>query len=430
MKIEINREYCIIPFRYDRAQFVSRGIWAEHSPSLDRDALYDFVDMGKQSMRIYGLDFNRCDRFSKFCQKKSVVALDGGDVYFRIVNDKANSWRTPRLVLSQSADVGFLWLPVEIAGNPTLAEVINFNYRFQKFDSGRGKTFVCNGSEWRLSDVISWMLAPLGDGVKMFEGYRAHIFTYLLVDGVQNLDDKGLRGDILNLVHGRNSRYSSLDDEFDEGTMLRTFKNIYMGSSVEGGCMIGLLKHDDSDGFMRSYHDTTFQSRFLWIYILAYMQRYVLLDIDSSIAGAAPTGNSMSPTEADDFRHRVAATCSARLSGFFSTISPYLHLDKIYSFLSSSFGLPALYRELDDKLRIFDTWLELASAERSSRFERFVKVGGVLLAVLSILYAVPQTISAVRQAYDESLWGWTIISAVPAVVAIIWIVWMHRKSNN
>lgn len=94
MKIEINREYCIIPFRYDRAQFVSRGIWAEHSPSLDRDALYDFVDMGKQSMRIYGLDFNRCDRFSKFCQKKSVVALDGGD--YNPQNETCDALRTKR----------------------------------------------------------------------------------------------------------------------------------------------------------------------------------------------------------------------------------------------------------------------------------------------------------------------------------------------
>lgn len=261
MNIEINRQYCIIPFRYDRSAFVKRDMWIEQTPTLDRDALYDFVETGRQSMRIYALDFNRCDRFSKFCKKQtSVMSVNGRETRFRVVNSNGKSWLTPRLVLSQSASVGLLWLPVEIAGNPTLGEVIDFNYAFQKFDSGQGKKFICNEGEWCLADLVNWLLAPLGDGLRLFEGYRAHIFTYLLVDGVDDLDT--MRGDILNLVHGRNSRYASIDDEFDNGTMLQTFKNMYVGSSVEGGCMIGLLKHDDSDGFMRNYPNTTFREPF------------------------------------------------------------------------------------------------------------------------------------------------------------------------
>ena len=92
--------------------------------------------------------------------------------------------------------------------------------------------------------------------------------------------------------------------------------------------------------------------------------------------------------------------------------------------------MAALYRELDEKLRAIDTWIKLNDAVGRERFERFVQVGGVILAVLALLYGIPQAITAAEQAYEQSMWGWTLVCVIPAIVAMAWLIYQLIKSRR
>ena len=450
MKIARNQIYCFIPFYLDAPADLQGSLWTAAAPVYDRAAMYGFLDVSSAAMDIYRIDFKRNTDLRDFWQRESVTPYGSR---MRLTNQSTTSWRTPRLVMSHGGSTGMLCIPVELTDCQDITAVVEFVNRFHKYDSTQAPVmeYISNGRDsvmldrldsalgmaregrphtWSLGPVVSRLLAPLGDGLHTFEPYRAHMLTYVLAEDCPDGLDEAVKAQLLRLVHCHNARYSPLPDAFDRGTMMQTFQNIYVGAADEGGCMLGLVKGDDSDAYMRQYHDTTFQSRFMWIYILALMQRHTLLDIDRRIAASVPGPDAPSRRAADDFRRRVAYTSSTGLTGFFTSISAYSHINRLYRFLTGRFGVGALYRELDDKLRAIDTWLELNAAAGRERFERFVQMGGVILAVLALLYGIPQAITAAREAYSDGLWGWTLICIIPAIIAIIWLICLMIRSRK
>lgn len=450
MKITRNQIYCIIPFYLDGPAAPQGPLWTADTPVLDRTAMYDFLDVSSTAMDVYRIDFERNADLRKFWQRESRC---GDGCRMRLTNQNPRSWRTPRLVMSRRSDAGMLCIPVEIAGECGIDDVADFVNRFHKYDSTQAPVmeYVTTGRDtplldrldsalglarpgrphsWTLGGVVDMLLSPLGPGLHPFEPYRAHMLTYVLGEGCADGPDEALKTAMLRLIHCHNKRYSPLPEAFDRGAVMQTFRNVYLGAADEGACMLGILKGDDSDGYMRSYHDTTFQSRMMWIYLLALMQRHVLLDVDRRIAASVPPSQTPSRQAADDFRRRVADTCSSRLTGFFTSISAYSHINDIYRFLTDRLGVAALYRELDEKLRAIDTWIKLNDAVGRERFERFVQVGGVILAVLALLYGIPQAITAAEQAYEQSMWGWTLVCVIPAIVAMAWLIYQLIKSRR
>jgi len=450
MRIARNQIYCIIPFYLDGPVSPQGPVWTAGGPVLDRAAMYDFLEVSSSAMDIYRIDYEHNPDLRKFWQRMSRCG-DGCTV--RLTNDNSSSWRTPRLVMSRRNDVGILCIPVELTGECDIAGAVEFVNRFHKYDSTQAPVmhYASNGRDtvlldrldaalglardgephtWTLRGVVDLLLAPLGPGLHSFEPYRAHMFSYVLAEDCGAGFDGALKTQALRLVHCHNHRYSPLPEAFDSGVVMQTFQNIYVGAADEGGCMLGIVKGDDSDGYMRAYHDTTFQSRFMWIYMLALMQRHTLLDIDRRIAGSVPPSQTPSRRAADEFRRSVADTCASRLTGFFTSISAYSHINDLYRFLTTRLGVTALYHELDEKLHAIDTWLELNAAAQRERFERFVQVGGVILAALALVYGIPQAITALSDAYSRALWGWTLICIAPAVAAMLWLIYLMIKSRR
>ncbi len=476
MKIQENQIYCLIPFYLDTPLTDHPGgAWIPLEPKYDKDAMYPFMQTGSRINRVYGL--NPEGDLRKFFQQTSVVAdTDGGELELNMLNNAGSPWRGPRLVISRGGETGLLSLPVSLVcrsteGTPlTGAQVCEFVNRLQKYDSGQAPVFsyrikgnvhilqdrldsalgLCRDGQphtWTLGALIELLLGPLGERATMFKPYRCHILTYLLAEGsdagTYSLTDEDRRL-LLRITHCQNRRYHVTLDTANTSCLTRTFENIYTGVSVEGSCVLGVVQHSEGDRFLEAYGSGTFQTRFMWMYINAMMQRHSLLDMDRRIAALAEHLDS-SDAEADRrFADSMRRICGMRLTGMFTSISAYSHINALYGFLLHNLGVEALYAELDEKLRAIDSWLKLVEARQNAevmrmqqaeaagreKFERFVQTGGVILAVMALLYGIPQAVTSLRDTCEQRLWVWSLICLLPAVAGMIWLIAAMLKSRK
>lgn len=457
-----NQIYCVIPF-YAKESMTPASLWKPSAPKIKDEVFYDYIKEGKEAMKVYGIDFVANPLWGKFFNRE-LVAVDKkkatqpdaepqeGATPFRMLGDGGDNWMTPRLILSGRGYTGMLVLPVRISGTPSMEQVVDFVNRFHKYSSGQGQVFRYirkegdgpiveeidslglgyrkrKGGEttpgtWILAALIKALLAPLGEVIH-FNSYRAHMFSYLLLDGAPAGESLDFRCGMLRLIHRQTSRYAVLPGDFDT-IVMQTFRNIYFGVDVEGGAMVQWLKQDESDTFFRDYAKGSLQGNFLWIYFISLMQRYTLLDIDRRLGEATPTEGMPTRAAAAAFRKSVARTCEARLGGSFTTVSGMAHVNRLYSFITERLDVKALYKELDDKLETIDTWLELTASENRERFERFIQIGGVVLAVLAILYGMPQAVTATADVWDKSMWILSLIWTIPCLLGAI-IIYLLRK---
>ena len=479
MDITENQIYCMMPFYFDEPMSVDPGgVWMPVEARLDKDAMYTFMYTGTRMNRIYGIDTD--SNLRKFFQQTSEVGEIDGDSGRRIscnlMNNPNTPWRAPRLVISHGGDVGMLVIPLSMSGTNsdgsplTGDQVCDFVNRLQKYDSGQtpvftyrvkggvhilqdkldealGLCFDGRPNTWTIGALTDLLLKPISDRITMFKPFRCHILTYLLSEGSPAgpyvLSDEDRRM-FMRIVHCQNRRYHvMLGDCFDRCVM-HPFENIYEGISVEGSCVMGVLQHSSGDKFLESHGTGTFQSRFMWMYINAVMQRHALLDVDRRIADAAGNLDGSGCDSDMQFSQSLRRICAMRLTGVFTSISAYSHINERYVFLLRNLGVKDLYDELDEKLRTIDSWLKLVEARQNAesirlqeeaaakraKFERFVQTGGVILAVLALLYGIPQAVTAMHDTVRNGLWLWSVICLVPAITGLIWLIIAMNNSRN
>ena len=457
MKILQNQIYCVIPF-YFTTPFAGEmpQPWVKDTPAFDTDAMYPFMHAGSSANSIYRLDLDANPDLRKFFSQTSLLMPDG-QLAVNLPADKKN-WLTPRLVVSASGEVGLLSIPMTVGGGREVEAdtVRDFVNRIQKYDSHQVPVFayrtkgdittaqdrrdaslgLCHKGQphtWTIATLSELLLRPVRDAICMFKPYRAHVLTDILADSPA--DPSYTIGDdearlLLRLMHCQNGRYHVDLDKMADGTVMRTFENIYIGVAVEGACMMRILRHDDSDSFLLGYGKGTFQTRFLWMYIGALIQRHTLLNIDRVMAHEAGRLTTPDSSTADSFRRSVAGVCSMRLSGAFSSISAYSHINAQYRFFMRTLGVTALYSELDDKLKAVNTWLKLNDSAEREHFEYVMQTGGVILAILALVYGIPQAITAMHDTWRDSLWSWTGISLLPAIIGMVWLILIMKRPRQ
>lgn len=449
MKIAANQIYFIIPLYAECGDLnFDDSLWEANSPRLDDSALYSFVDSGRNALCIYRLKAEGKSNviLQKFLRRTSTIEIRHGvkrEVKVRVLNDNRETWCTPRLVLAQSRRVGLLSIPMEVIGPQDVADIVDFNYAFHKFDSGQGRVLTLTGNEsqllkdidshlglrpgdipytWTLAKLVNLLLADSGK-YREFTPRHAHVFTYISAEDASLPLSQDDRDTFLRLMHCQNSKYLPVGDAFNSESVKQTFANIFTGISVEGGCMLGLLTGTSGDSFIAQFPSDQLQNRYLWLYFMALMQRHTLLNVDRTLAA-----ESIEEFSDEKINLNIARICRSRLKGFFTSISSYSHINDVYTYFNRSLGVDRLYDEITGKLQVIDTWLKAESTRRQARFEQFIKECGVVMAVLALLYGVPQALTATSDAYAHGLWPWAWLSLLPAVAGLIWIiVFMIRR---
>ncbi len=405
---------------WEEAEMVTEnGILYPHIQKFLQSSLKNYIQ-GEYSLnaydyRVYSLK-NGIDCLNVLLDNSMEVMLNMNGkeecVRFKFMN-KINSFFSPKLIVSLFSCTGILILPVIMEGNKMLLEeLIEFNYKLHKTDKqmvsfrlGRYSNLLnliskyesetdCNkkskleetvnsakksliamydrmgdlvelcdngnqlDSSLNIDNVIGFMLNGANTTCVRFNKFRTHLFTYLSVSQQSVSDDLFL--DFERIVRIQNKKYKVVSD--DSSCISKTFENIYIGSSIEGGAIMTIDSKDSSD-FIKQFDTASLSHRYMWIYVMLIMQRHILLQIIHSLALMNENDYHSSRIDKSLKQLRKYMECIAKIkvNTYFSSISDYTQHNEFYNFCCNNLGIDKLFGELGQKMNTLNEYLEQLS---------------------------------------------------------------------
>ena len=223
------------------------------------------------------------------------------------------------------------------------------------------------------SDIIDFMLSLMHIRYERFNKKKSHIFTYLQIDEMMvpedGLDNADFHCDFIRIVRGEHANFKILDNE-QEKVYMQTFKNIYVGSSVEGGSILTIRSKNDDGRFIERFKEKSVDKRYFWIYILAYVQRMSLLNMVRELGGIDNTkdGNIIVPLR--NLRDLYKRLSRIQVNTFYSAVSDISQHNQFYRLCTRNLGVELLLNEVDNKMNILSKCLQQEYDEEKEQMQK------------------------------------------------------------
>ena len=231
------------------------------------------------------------------------------------------TFESPKLIAYPDASVGILVIPIEMkrsedgdggTGNifnpKSMEDLMDFNYCLHKIDNQKprlvfhipknlkeeyrhlffdkmekvskmlGVDYEKQKEEPLSLDLLvlaKKLLSLMGADYEFTNKKRCHVLTYLHSSSEEELTQEE-KGDLLRISRCENKKYQIVEND---KAILQTFKNIHLLVSVEGSA----LMTNGSLPFLQNFKTDTLQKRYLWLYLLAIIQRYSLINMSKAI---------------------------------------------------------------------------------------------------------------------------------------------------
>lgn len=399
------------------------------------------------------------------------------DIRFGFPKDNQD-FNSPKLIISPLAKVGFLIFCIKLnEKNYTLPDLANMNYLLHK--TGKGQKVTCttdsstivvqlaklqekiekqsnakvkeeiakglpklqtqlsmadtlfastSGGKWAMTDLLHFLLDDFAPKMEHFNHSRLHLYTYYQLNGADiNLtaDQEQLMIDLARIARCQNQKYKlEIEDVKAANLCMRTFQNIYIGSSVEGGSMMSILPVEELEhpAFFSSFHSDNFSKRYIWIYIMVLMQRYTLLHL---IHDLTQVDNDNLDFSLSKLREKVEHLAEVKVNTYFTDISDFTQHNQYYQFCSRSLRIQEHFQEIDEKMDILNLAIkrreETKEDKRSNRF-------AFLLALLTVASASKDGSDFVREYISK---GHAILGllVIVALCVLVWYVWWRHESS-
>lgn len=195
---------------------------------------------------------------------------------------------------------------------------------------------------WDTKGFVDLLL--MGVSHRPFSKIRMHVFTYCEIDDSQNgsLTKHDLLPDLLKLSRCVSDKYLLSFEQLEKGgATLESFENIYYASSVEGTAIIAVAKKSNK-GFI-SQMDGNIRQRYLWIYMLAIIQRYTLLNMNRQL---------MEVDYANDERKLwslIDAIKNVKIRCYYTDVSPYTQHSQFYQLCCRNLHIREAFNEIEEK---------------------------------------------------------------------------------
>ena len=321
--------------------------------------------------------------------------VDKEDVYlpisFRILSEKERGFKAPHLFVYESGKVGILTFCIELAEKKkTIGDLVLLNYHLHKIHNPMcrcvcptlsinkqrvfeneddqkkvvenyklSRSYIASHSlsndesnifefDWNIRSLIDMWLCKECN-IRLFSEMRIHLFTYYQIDDTENglVSKEDIIPDLFRLSRCVNDKYllpfSKLEEE---GFMLQSFDNIYIASSIEGTAFCAVAKKENA-GFI-SQMDGNVRLRYIWIYLLALMQRYTLLNLTRQIIIA----NSQDREAA--IPGIIEVVKNTKMNCYYTDISPYTQHNQFYQHCCKCLHIKELFNEIESKTEIFN----------------------------------------------------------------------------
>ena len=387
----------------------SRTIWERSKLKIEKNAIYphihDFLvgnvninsedSLNPQNCTIYSLkdswkDVTPEDKciskiISSFRFEINVGKRDNKKTLtFSFLNEKSNLL-SPKLILYPQAQIGLLMLGIELTvENKTVYDLVTLNYHIHKIDKGQSPIIQASikrddeiskekateinniysalnryatfekpkrdkdAEGWYLSSFIRFLLSDFEKyqrPVVMFNEERAHLFTYLSVDTEISNDE--LIEDYVRIIRCQNENYQMMQEELDYGRFYtQTFENIYIGTSVEGTAMMTLAP-DFAPDFIKNFKTGSLVPRYLWIYLLVYIQRHTLIELTKELMG-------VDMKTIDDSKRNLGRIITKlsimKIKSYFTNISDHTQHNLFYRFCANNLSIEQHFGEIREKV--------------------------------------------------------------------------------
>jgi len=318
------------------------------------------------------------------------------------------------MILYPLLSVGVLMLSIELTGKQrTLNDLLALNYMLHKIDqqpeiqitlpdkthekrieevnkiyealaqyeTRRGDT---NRTYWCLHNLFLFLLFNFEKnklGIETFNKSRFHLFTYFQIDTSVGQNDVGagftpapvsaqngteLIRDFIRIARCQNKKYKVLPNLLENNEIyMKTFENIYIASCAEGACMM-IDSFGDDSVFFSDFKNFPFLSRYLWIYLLVYVQKSTLNGFTKMLTNinteTAIDSNETLVKKLEDFETKL----SKMKMNIFTDISDHTQHNDFYKFCFDKLFVKKHFDEVGDKIR------ELQKQDTIEKHQKFM----------------------------------------------------------
>lgn len=370
---------------------------------------------------------------------------------FRLLNDEQELASVKLLVNSHSA-TGLLLIPISLQKQQaTTDDLITLNYYQDKIDrqaplcvpdaditamdprrvesirrmaDGMALTWdEATGPQWTMNTIIDFLLSDFCGAYTLFNTTRIHLFTYLRVPQSQWQQEKGLT-DLMRIVRCQNTTYNPVLTQPDgSDPFLRTFNNIFVGASVEGGAMLTLsAPEDDVKGastFISNFAKASLLKRYLWVYLMVVLQRHALLNLIGELSNI--NRQHTEERSLDALGQLLERLATIKTCTYYTHISDYTQHNEFYDYCTHRMHIDEQYAEISEKMHLLETVAESRKNDREEVKSRRIEL---ILMVLTIASGTCDALTVLTLDRYSPYSG--IITAL-CLILLIAYVWNRKK---
>lgn len=378
-------------------------------------------DIGGDRIMRYCLGGSDATPFDKRWHRLTheASAITGSDLSFRLLDSQAADFTSPHILLWGVAQIGILTFA--LAPEPcalTVDRLTQLNYSLHRFDNP--PTCQCEELTWTMPALVSSLLQGLGLPVTPFSAMRPHLFTYCQThesnDGALRLTWRRLLPAVVRLSRCQSQGFM-LDPSRPEvqNCCLPIFANISVASSVEGTAMMA-VPHEVNRRFIDHMH-LTVRLRYVWIYILAVLQRYAMLNLNRALAQDEAAMSKEQLRHAYDVMRKVLLHCH------YSDISSYTHHTQFYRHCCRCLHVDDAYHEASQKTALLSQTISQRAQEDADERQRDLNIVVAILAVSQVGDAIFGLVNC--EPGDNTFWP--IASMVISAALIVAILIIPQK---
>ena len=266
---------------------------------------------------------------------------------------------------------------------------------------------------WNMKNLIDTMLKDFHGIVNsstnveehrsydLFTPPRIHLFTFCGIDDSQDniLTKEDILPELYSLSRCVNDKYLLPFEEisFKEG-YLQTFENVYVSSTIEGTSFIALSKEQNSKFF--EGFTGILALRYVWIYLLAVIQRYSLLNMDRMLTVLEAKDAKIKKDSKDKRTKRdtdkvkkhsamlwrlLETIRNVKVRCHFTDISPFTQHNEFYDHCCDKLHVSSAFIEIDHKTKALNLTmghdLQVLKEAREDRLNLFLAIFAVLQGI-------------------------------------------------
>lgn len=417
--------------------------------------------------------------WSSFINHSNIAFIPAGkdeekkDVFrpikFKILSSDEEGFKAPHVFIYKKAKIGILTFCIELAEKKKLiCDLKLLNYHLHKINKPlclcvcpnigiNEKRSFSNEEEQKMEEVrlkeIRTFIAPhnesedyspynsftwnmrglcelLFEGIEhqLFSNIRIHLFTYCQIDDSENecLTKNDLLPDLLRLSRCVSDKYLlPFDDLINSDAILQCFDNIYYASSVEGSAIIAVAKKANK-GFI-SQMDGNVRLRYLWIYMLAVIQRYTLLNMNRQLLAVASTNNEMKLWDLIKTIKDVKIRC------YYTDVSPYTQHDQFYQLCCKNLHVKDAFDEIDEKTSILNITISHDMQDLLKEQEHRQNLLTIGLSAFAVFSIACDLYTLIKDAYTgdvNPLPARIFLWFSPVIILIIFIYFIKNRNNG